>query len=53
MNHGKANSYQPLEDLDHLFEVLSPEGAWLSVGVSNREQAEAALSKISAWTKKQ
>jgi hypothetical protein len=43
----------PLKDLDRLFEVLSPEGVFLSVGVSNREQAEAALSKISAWTKRQ
>jgi hypothetical protein len=46
--------YVPLEDLDNLFEVLAPEGVWISaVGdVSNQQEAEAALRKIAKWTRK-
>jgi len=42
----------PKKDLEHLFEVLAPEGACLSVGVANREEAEAVLAKIAKWTKR-
>lgn len=44
----------PLRDLDRLFEALSPEGVWISSvpGVAGREQAEAALAKIAAWTRR-
>ncbi len=42
----------PRKDLDHLFEVLAPEGVLLGVGVSNREDAEATLAKIAKWTKR-
>ncbi|MDA0322983.1 MAG: trimethylamine corrinoid protein 2 [Verrucomicrobia bacterium] len=45
----------PLEDLDRLFEVLSPQGVWISSvpGVSSQQEAEAALHKIAKWTKRQ
>jgi hypothetical protein len=44
----------PLDDLDLLFESLSPEGVWISAipGVSTPEQAEAALRRIATWTKR-
>ena len=42
--------YPPVEDLDHVFEALRPEGAWLIVsGVHDREMAESALRKIARW----
>jgi hypothetical protein len=38
------------QELDQLFEVLRPEGAWLLVGgIGNEEQAAATLEKISRW----
>ena len=45
----------PAEDLDRLFESLDPRGAWISSvsGISNEQEAEAALHKIAKWTKKQ
>ena len=45
----------PAEDLSHLFEALSPEGVWISSvsGISDQQEAEAALRKISRWTKRQ
>jgi hypothetical protein len=40
-----------VRDLGNLFDVLRPEGVWLSSvsGISNREEAEAALKAISRW----
>ena len=45
----------PAKDLNLLFEVLDPEGVWISSvsGISNQQEAEAALHKIAKWTKKQ
>jgi hypothetical protein len=43
----------PAKDLDRLFESLAPEGVNLGIGVSNREDAETVLKKLSGWTKKQ
>ncbi len=45
----------PAKDLDRLFEVLSPEGVWLSRvgGVSNQAEAEAVLDRVAKWTKRQ
>lgn len=45
----------PVKDLPLLFESLDPEGVWISSisGVSNRQEAEVALIKISQWTKRQ
>lgn len=43
----------PVKDLPLLFETLDPEGVWVSVlGISNQQEAEAALREIAAWTKK-
>lgn len=43
----------PVKDLPLLFETLDPEGVWISVwGVSNQEEAEAALREIARWTRK-
>lgn len=44
----------PAADLDMLFEVLSPEGVWISSlgGISNHHEAESALKKIAGWTKR-
>lgn len=43
----------PAKDLPRLFELLRPEGVWLSsiTGITNREEAEAALRAISRWGK--
>jgi len=42
--------YMPLEDLDPLFEVLRPEGAWVMLsGVRDRETAERALKAVARW----
>lgn len=50
---GKAMQFPGVHvsDLKNVFEVLRPEGVWLSSvsGVSNREEAEAALEVISRW----
>ena len=45
----------PAKDLNLLFEVLDPEGVWISSvsGISNEQEARAALHKIGKWTKKQ
>ena len=45
----------PAKDLNLLFEVLDPEGVWIShiSGISNEAEATAALNKIAKWTKKQ
>jgi hypothetical protein len=41
------------KDLPLLFESLDPRGVWVSVwGISNQEEAEAALREIAKWTKK-
>jgi len=41
-----------VKDLELIFEVLRPEGVWLShvSGINNREEAEAALKAISRWS---
>jgi len=44
--------YLPVEDLDHIFEVLRPEGAWLILsGIHDQDMADAALMKIAQWGK--
>ena len=42
----------PAADLPHLFESLRPEGVWISSvsGISNEQEAEAALGLIRKWT---
>ena len=56
-NKGKAFQIGaiPAKDLDLLFESLAPRGVWISSvsGMSNEQEAEAALHKIAKWTKKQ
>ena len=44
----------PAKELSALFSVLRPEGVWISSvsGISNRQEAEAALRAIAHWTKK-
>jgi len=45
--------YIPAKDLDDLFEHLRPEGVWVWLsGVSNKEDADAALKKIAKWTRR-
>ena len=50
---GKAMQFPGVHvsDLKNVFEALRPEGVWLSgiSGISNREEAEAALETISRW----
>ncbi len=42
--------YPPVEDLDQVFEVLRPEGAWLVLGgVPDHETAEAVVQKVTRW----
>ncbi len=42
--------YANADDLDGVFDVLRPEGVFLSVGgVANRAEAEAILAKITRW----
>ncbi len=44
----------PAKDLPLLFKTLDPRGVWVSVcGISNQQEAEAALRDIAKWTKKQ
>ncbi|MEI6971181.1 MAG: trimethylamine corrinoid protein 2 [bacterium] len=45
----------PVADLPTLFRALSPEGVWISSvsGISNQQEAEAALAAISRWTRRQ
>ncbi len=44
----------PAKDLPLLFKTLDPRGVWLSVwGISNQQEAEAALGDIAKWTRKQ
>ena len=44
----------PADDLPLLFETLAPEGVWISsvTGISNQQDAEAALSEIARWTRR-
>lgn len=44
----------PAHDLDRLFEVLNPEGVWINhvSGITNMDEADAALRKIAGWTRK-
>ncbi len=44
----------PVQELPILFESLAPEGVWVSHigGINTREDADAALRQISAWTRK-
>lgn len=52
-NRGKALQIlsMPVTDLDRLFEVLRPEGVWISqiAGIETRGEAESALKAISRW----
>ncbi|MFH1570015.1 MAG: hypothetical protein ABIL09_18625 [Gemmatimonadota bacterium] len=42
--------YPPLQDLDKVFQLLRPEGAWLHLGgVADRDTAEAALEAVARW----
>ena len=45
----------PAKDLNLLFKALEPEGVWISSvsGISNEQEAEAALREIAKWTKRQ
>jgi len=43
--------YLPAQDLAHLFEVLKPEGAWLSLhGVNSQEEGEQVLRQVASWS---
>ncbi|NLF94317.1 MAG: trimethylamine corrinoid protein 2 [Oligosphaeraceae bacterium] len=52
----KAFQIQPVPaaDLDELFSLLAPEGAWIShiSGISTIEEAEAVRQKICSWTRR-
>jgi hypothetical protein len=40
----------PIGDLDYLFEVLQPEGAWVTVGgVGDQETADHVLNRFARW----
>lgn len=40
----------PMGDLDHLFDVLRPEGAWVTVtGIGDQETADWVLSRFHKW----
>ena len=40
----------PVGDLDRLFEVLRPEGAWVTVtGVSDRDEADGVMRRMARW----
>jgi hypothetical protein len=40
----------PMGDLDHLFDVLRPEGAWVTVtGICDQETADWVLSRFQKW----
>lgn len=45
----------PAEDLDLLCRELEPGGVWIShvSGVSNQQEADAVLSRLARWTKRQ
>jgi hypothetical protein len=45
----------PAKDLHHLFEVLRPEGVWISsvTGIADKQDAEAVLRLIAGWTQRQ
>jgi hypothetical protein len=53
---GKAMQILGVEaqDLHHLFETFDPKGVWISSvsGISNKEEADAALAEIERWTRK-
>jgi hypothetical protein len=43
-------AYVPASDLSHFFEVLRPEGAWLSLsGIADQQEADAALRAVARW----
>ncbi len=43
----------PIDDLDLLFDVLRPEGAWVSVGgIGDPETADRVLNKLGSWGRK-
>lgn len=44
----------PAKELHSLFEVLSPEGVWISAvsGISSEEEAEAVLRLVATWTRR-
>ena len=44
----------PATELHNLFEVLSPEGVWISAvsGISSEEEAEAVLRLVAGWTRR-
>ncbi len=44
----------PAADLDELFTLLAPEGAWISQvsGISTIDEANAVMKKISRWTRR-
>ena len=37
------------DELDSITSNLKPEGVWMSVGVQDRNQADAVLKRVSAW----
>ncbi len=45
----------PARDLNLLFQSMDPEGVWITdvTGISNEQEAKAALHKIAKWTKRQ
>lgn len=44
--------YLPVEDLEDVFEVLRPEGAWLILnGVEDEAMAHTALARVSRWSR--
>ena len=44
----------PATELHNLFEVLSPEGVWISAvsGIGSEEEAEAVLRLVAGWTRR-
>jgi len=55
-NKGKALQILsvPARELPQLFELLRPEGVWISSvsGICDKQEAEAALALISKWTRR-
>ncbi|MDF1512735.1 MAG: hypothetical protein P1S60_02880 [Anaerolineae bacterium] len=42
----------PLQDLDQLFEVLKPEGAWVTVtGIADKSTAQSVMQEFANWRK--
>jgi hypothetical protein len=48
---GKGLQFQDVEvdEVDRLISELRPEGIWMHVNVTDREQAEAVLKKVNKW----